>query len=723
MTKDINREEWQRTIQDLEKRLKAAEERTAGLEVEARHLKAIIDNTNLPIYLKDRDYRYLLVNSEYERLAQVNDMEIRGKEDFDIFPEPVAQLFRSQDLEVKSKNKLVEFIETIPLADGIHTFITAKFPLTNPEGEIYAIGGVCTDVTALRQTEEALRRSEEKFKSVVESCPMGIFIYELTGDNHLLLRGTNPAASAILGIDCSGLIGKTAEEAFPSLGGTGILDKFYLAATADRSWHTEQVEYRDHRLEGFYEVSVFQTAPGMIAVMFIEITKRRLMEQELQKVQKLESIGILAGGIAHDFNNLLTVITGNLSLARIFADQGNQPLQEKLLHAEKASVQAQGLTQQLLTFAKGGAPVRRAAFISELIKDSASFVLSGSKVSLKLNLDDNLHPVLIDEGQLSQVIQNLIKNAEQAMPLGGKVTIGADNLQIVKEELPPLPPGAYVRISISDQGPGIHEPDLPRIFDPYFTTKPEGNGLGLAVAYSIIRNHNGFLAVESKTGKGSIFRIYLPATEQHPLTLNRPSPISRKSGFRILVMDDQTAILQVAVEMLDFLGYETATAKDGAGAVALFQEALEARRPFDLVMLDLTIPGGMGGRETLEKLRELDPGVKAIVASGYATDPIMSNFAEFGFSGVISKPYNLENLGAALNHGDDGLTDSEIRTSSGFGGEFLLLGPANRADPVIGQILEGRAGRDAAVGISQGWVIDVAADTTNIFSHFNSSRI
>jgi len=383
-----------------------------------------------------------------------------------------------------------------------------------------------------------------------------------------------------------------------------------------------------------------------------EIIERKSMEEafegEMLKVQKLEATGVLAGGIAHDFNNLLTAILGNISMAKMFAKTDVEKVFKRLDEAERACGRTRDLTQQLLTFSKGGEPVKKLTHIMELISDSTSFSLTGSNVKCKMIAEDKLWSVNIDEGQISQVIQNLVKNADQAMPDGGAITIRIENKIISEEDGLPLKEGKYVRIVIQDQGIGILKKHISKVFDPYFSTKQEGSGLGLAVTYSIVKKHDGYITVKSKQGKGATFLIYLPATEKTISEKKRAKEKPFQSGGRILIMDDEQVVLDVAANMLSLMGYKTEIANDGSEAIAHYIKALNENQPFDLVLLDLTIPGGMGGKETMQQLTKLNPGIKAIVSSGYANDPIMADFECFGFCGVVPKPYNMEELGEAL---------------------------------------------------------------------------
>jgi len=402
-----------------------------------------------------------------------------------------------------------------------------------------------------------------------------------------------------------------------------------------------------------YTVAPIRDDKGNIlgaVLIFRDITEKWRVEEERLKTSKLESISTLAGGIAHDFNNILTAIIGNISLAKMSVDRETEVF-ERLAGAEKASLRAKNLTQQLLTFSKGGAPIKKTAAIGELIKDSASFTLRGSNVRCEFSIPEDLWPVEIDEGQMYQVIQNLVINAQQAMPEGGIIWLRAENILVgaggARQRLP-LPDGEYVKISLEDQGIGIPEEHLLKIFDPYFTTKQRGSGLGLATAYSIVKRHDGYLTVESKLGVGTQFHIYLPASQQQLLTKKpmEEKPLAGKG--KVLVMDDEEIIKEVTSRMLDYLGYEVNFARDGAQALDLYKKARESGKPFDVIILDLTIPGGMGGREVIKKLTEIDPQVKAIVSSGYSADPIMANFRQYGFCGVITKPYKIEELSETL---------------------------------------------------------------------------
>ncbi|NOY52123.1 MAG: PAS domain S-box protein [Deltaproteobacteria bacterium] len=379
-------------------------------------------------------------------------------------------------------------------------------------------------------------------------------------------------------------------------------------------------------------------------LVFRDITEKRKIDSELMKMEKLESLGVLAGGIAHDFNNILVAILGNLSLATETLSPEDK-LYPLLQQAEKASLRAQALTKQLLTFSKGGAPIRELASIAEVIQDSCDFALRGKGVRCNYKIPNTLWPVEIDTGQMSQVIQNLILNAAQAMPDGGTINIAAENLALGNSENPSLQASPYIKILIQDSGNGIAPDQIGRIFDPYFTTREDGSGLGLAVTHSIVTKHDGHITVTSKKNRGTTFILYLPAvTEKVPRQKSsRSKTVNQKRG-RILVMDDEEIVRDVAAKMLTRFGFEAVPTCSGEEAVKLFREAAERGTPFDLILADLTIPGGMGGKALATEIHRTDPAAKIIASSGYSNDFVMSDYEKFGFCGAVAKPYRLQEL-------------------------------------------------------------------------------
>ena len=416
--------------------------------------------------------------------------------------------------------------------------------------------------------------------------------------------------------------------------------------TAVRHAETEIIRARDELEQRVEERSAELRRAN--EQMLQEMRERKKMEEELLKAQRLESLGVLAGGIAHDFNNILTGVLGYISLVRKQLEPDGK-LNSHLEQAEKASLRAKALTKQLLTFSRGGSPIKRTIHLEQVLRDSVDFALRGANVVAELRLANDLWPVEADAGQLGQVFNNLIINACQAMPSGGTLQISADNVTADREIAALVPRGRYARIEVKDHGIGIPEDHRERIFDPYFTTKQAGSGLGLAVTYSIIRNHGGCISVDSKPGTGATFTIYLPAASDKTV-IGEPIPalsLARGTG-RVLVMDDEEIVRNVACDIIKSIGYEVEAVKDGTEAIDAYRKAKECGRAFDAVIMDLTIPGGLGGKETIAKLQAIDPEIKAIVSSGYSDDPILANHAAYGFKAIIAKPYTIDNLGHIL---------------------------------------------------------------------------
>lgn len=400
--------------------------------------------------------------------------------------------------------------------------------------------------------------------------------------------------------------------------------------------------------------TIFNGQPAF-QVVLVDITERKTMEEELLRARKLESIGLLAGGIAHDFNNILTGIIAGVSMAKRMVEPGTE-VSGLLGDAEEASFRASELTRQLLTFSKGGTPVRTRAYLNQLIRDTVRFALRGSRADCTLDIADTLLPAEIDQGQIGQVLSNLAINADQAMPGGGKLRLRAENVRIGDVEVPsgvkvidtrenlPLERGLYVRIAVTDSGVGIPAEDLHKVFDPYFTTKNDGTGLGLATVHSIVQKHGGHLAVESGENRGTTFSVYLPAVPDRHSDTREPSRPGRVEGRRILVMDDDATIRTMLEKLLSDVGYRITTVDDGAKALCAYGEALNAADRFAIVLMDLTIPGGMGGKEAARGILAIDPNAKMVVFSGYSNDTVLANFRDYGFAGVVKKPFDVARL-------------------------------------------------------------------------------
>jgi PAS domain S-box-containing protein len=472
-----------------------------------------------------------------------------------------------------------------------------------------------------------------------------------------IIQKVNQATCDLLGYKEDELIGKPVEMVFKDESFNGLSFNKLINQDSANNVEKTYLSKDGRKIPMIFSASAMHDVDGNIHGIICvahDITKLKLAEEKLVKMQKLESIGVLAGGIAHDFNNSLQGIMGSIAVAKLHVNSEDE-VYKRLTYAEKITIQSKGLSQQLLTFSKGGNPIRQTVFITKLIKDSVSLALSGSNVRYEFNIPDNLWSVEADKGQLKQVISNLIINADQAMPEGGNIKVYAENANVSLKDSLPLQEGRYVKITIKDQGTGIPQEHLKKIFDPYFTTKEKGSGLGLSICYSIINKHNGHIAVDSETGVDTAFYVYLPASQKdasvEPVQKEADgvSPESVEWKRKILLMDDEATISLTVARNLKNLKYEVETAKDGSEAIVLYKGAMESGEPFDAVIMDLTIPGGMGGKEAIKKLIEIDPEVRAIVSSGYNDDPVVSHFREYGFSGVLAKPYSIVEMSKALH--------------------------------------------------------------------------
>jgi PAS domain S-box-containing protein len=525
--------------------------------------------------------------------------------------------------------------------NNIHMVFNAK-AVRNGDGAIIGTCGTAFDITDMKQVSERLQKSEMANRSIINASPMGIYQYELMADGRLVFLGANPAADKIIGVDHSQFIGKTIEEIFPPLADTEVPSRYREAARTGAIWQTEQLDYEHGKIKGIYYVVAFGTGPNKMTAMFLDITSVKQMEMEIQKRQKLESLGILAGGIAHDFNNLMGGIFGYIDLAK---ESSKDPYVIDCLNKASATIsRARSLTQQLLTFSKGGAPVRKVGPLFPCVKDAVEFALSGSNVSPKYDVAEDLWLCSFDSNQISQVIDNIVINALQAMPVGGSIEITARNIVVNENEDSNIVKGDYVLISIGDQGIGIPKELLSRIFDPFFTTKTKGHGLGLSTSYSILRRHGGTITVESEPGKGSIFHIYLPATKEPEAKSAIPDQPELNVKGTIIVMDDEESIRDMMKRMLSSLGYNVITFSNGEEALVELERQIKIKDAITAMILDLTIPGGMGGKELVAEIRKLYGDIPVFVASGYAEDPVMQNPAEYGFTGSICKPFMRKEL-------------------------------------------------------------------------------
>jgi two-component system, cell cycle sensor histidine kinase and response regulator CckA len=511
---------------------------------------------------------------------------------------------------------------------------------------------IARDISDRKRFEEELRASRDTYRTIFENKGTATIIVENDGTVSL----ANSKALELWGVTRDEVEGKRKWTEFASPATIEHLKAYRALRETTPESTPQSVEFVGIRSDGESRnvIATMDAIPGQdkIVASFLDVTELKMAHDELQRAAKLESLGLLAGGIAHDFNNLLGALLGNLSLARDVLESGGDVggLAGYLQESEKAVLRARDLTQQLLTFSKGGAPVKRVASLAAVIEDSVHFVLSGSRHQAVLDIDPALRATNVDPGQISQVIQNLVLNAAQSMTEPGIITVTAANESIRPNQgWLPLPPGDYVRLRVIDQGCGIQSADLPRVFDPFFTTRPDmGSGLGLSTAYRIVKQHDGSMTVESSPGRGSAFTFYLPAVDGEE-TASASGRIGRiHSGTMVLVVDDEEHLRDVVARMLTRLGCTVSRAPGADQGYSLYEEARDRGKPFDLVITDLTMPGGAGGVELAERILALDPSARIVATSGYATDDVMSDYKEWGFVERLPKPFSLAELGDLL---------------------------------------------------------------------------
>jgi PAS domain S-box-containing protein len=522
------------------------------------------------------------------------------------------------------------------------------------QGRPIRFAGTAQDITESKLAEKKIKENEKYIRNILDTVDDGFIVvdrdYRIMTANKAYRSQVPLPGKEVVGRHCYE-VSHLAERPCFEVGEECAVQEAFATGTTHTAVHNHvnkdgeilfvETKAFPNKDESGNVVSVIETTHN--------ITERHLLEAAQLKTQKLEAIGTLAGGIAHDFNNLLQGVFGYVSMAKLSADQPAK-VSELLDQAEKALSMSVNLTTQLLTFAKGGKPMIKKTDLAPVIENASKFALSGSKCSCRLDIPKNLWYAEADQGQIAQVIQNIVLNASEAMPDGGNIDITAVNIEMPRESNVLLPNGGkFIKIVIRDTGVGVLEKYLSRIFDPYFTTKQKGSGLGLATSYSIIKNHGGAIEVMSKKGNGTTFVIYLPAIERRNEESAQDCGACATRKCKVLVMDDEKMVLDVAKRMIMALGHDVEYAAEGESAIEKYRQAFASENPFDIVILDLTIKGGMGGEETLKNLLAMDPNVKAVVASGYSDNSVLSNFQMQGFSAVLHKPFGLDALRECLN--------------------------------------------------------------------------
>jgi PAS domain S-box-containing protein len=614
-----------------------------------------IFNSALPMCITSMDFDLVEANRAYKNLWPVSRTDGKPLKCYDSRPGSLCHTPECPLIMIiDGRDEVIS--ETVRQGSdtGDRTYLQTTRPFRDADGNIVGTVTSFQDITERKRTREELAAERERLAVTLRSIGDGVITTDTEGKVVMM----NKVAEQLCGWTSHEATGKRLGEVFNIVSEkTGRpcenpVDKVLATGTIITLANHTTLISRDGTRRSIADsgAPIRDMASSVIGVVLVfrDVTEQKRTELELIKTQKLESVGILAGGIAHDFNNILAAILGNIDLAihRLGENERVVPL---LVEAEKASLRAKGLTQQLLTFARGGSPVRRTVSIEGIIRDSALFILRGSGISCETDFQEDLLLVDIDPGQMSQVVQNIILNAREAMPEGGNVRISCRNCaEPAIEKEAGL---GSVCITITDNGPGINPDVIDKLFDPYFTTKNKGTGLGLSICHSIIAQHGGTISVSSPPGSGAVFTILLPASRSHEIAQYQEDsqPPAAGDGARILVMDDEEMVSKVAGEMLKQLGHEVVVVKDGQEAIDQYRRAMEEGKKFDLVIMDLTIPGGMGGKAAVSHIRALDSEALVLVASGYSNDPVMASYRNFGFCGAVVKPFMLRELATAVH--------------------------------------------------------------------------
>jgi len=618
------------------------------VESEAR-FKSLIELAPDAIILTDKDGIIIVANESSIELTgyEYDELMVMDIKDFFSVEEKLRVPIR---IDLLNQGLIVRNDRVLTRKDGSTVFIEMNTKMM-PDGTYQTL---IRDISERKISEDKLAAEKERLAVTLRSIGDGVITTDV--DCNVVIM--NKVAEELTGWRQNEAVGKPLAEVF------NIVDEI----TRDRHDNPAEkvlqrgkiIELENHTIlvsrDGIERIVADSGAPIRdnnnliigVVIVFRDMTERKKILDVLQQTDRLNSLGILAGGIAHDFNNLLSGIFGYIEMARL-GSALDKSVSENLDRAFSVFNRAKGLTQQLLTFSKGGMPIRKTGDIGIKIRENTAFALSGSNITCEYFIDENLHMCDFDENQMAQVFDNLVINAIQAMPVGGKITITAGNIYLQKHLNPLLREGNYIKISVSDTGIGIQPDHIKRIFDPFFTTKQQGNGLGLATCYSIIKKHDGFIEAESVPGKGAVFHILLPASDKEADKKENHKDADLPGTGKILVMDDEAFIREITKEMLKLAGYKVVAVSDGVEALKIIDDAAVKNEPFDGAILDLTIPGGMGGKDTLIEIRKKYPHMPVFASSGFSEDPVISNPEEFGFNGSISKPYRRDELAGLLS--------------------------------------------------------------------------
>ncbi len=613
------------------------------LSAQRKLLTDVLNNSAASVYAVNLENRFILANDSIAAILKTTPEQMLGKSRHGLMPEPMASEHEANDAKVKASGKPITFEEN----DGQqHYFYSAKFPLKDQTGKIYGICGISTDITEKKLSQLKLEESEARFRTLVDAAPYGVMVRKGPKVIFVNKSGLEITRAKVQ----SDLIGKNILESIPAEFAEII--KSRIAAVDEQKVPAKQIDIEFRAVDGTLVDLEITSSPIVLSgqdcalVFFRDISERKKNEKlmaEMTTMQRVESLGQLAGGIAHDFNNMLTGIMANISLleARCGGDKENAEILHETISAAR---NAQSLTASLLAFSKGGKPVKKEFCLELALRDIFNLATRGTKADCQIAVTENLWSVNGDENQLKQAINNLIINAQQAMPSGGCLRLTAENIAAGAALPEQLKPGDYLKLTVADTGIGIPKEYLGRIFEPYFTTKSCGHGLGLSMTWSVIKNHNGHISAASVPGQGTTFEVYLPATGRCLTSHAGAKPEIKKGSGRVLVLEDEEIVSKALTRMLKELGYTCEITDDGNETVRRYAEEKEKGKPFDLVIMDLTIPGGLGGAEAIKELRALAPEAKAIVSSGYSDETVMADFKDYGFDAVLPKPYRYDEL-------------------------------------------------------------------------------
>ena len=637
-----------------EEALKKSEERYRGL----------LTNMDVGIVAHRADTSIAMCNSAASQLLGLSENQMKGKvaidpewKFLDINNNPLAldeyPVNRILSSRKPMRNQILAVMR--PVTNDVVWLSVNGFPVLDNTGAIAEILINFIDVTELKHAEGALKERDKQFRKLTELAPVGIYL--TTSDGNCMYA--NPAWCKMAGLSLEEALGTGWINGLHPDDRNLVFCNWKKMVESQGQWgHEYRFMTSEGKITWVYGLATSQYDTSGKITLYVgvnqNITERKQLEEEREKseqqrnqMQKLESLGILAGGIAHDFNNLMGGIFGYIDMA--CEETKDDKVKSYISKAMSSIDRARALTQQLLTFAKGGAPIQEIGHLFPLVQETAKFALSGSNVSCNFDVSHDLWACNFDKNQIGQVIDNLIINAQQAMPVGGVIELTARNISLTVKDHPFLSTGNYVRIALKDTGIGIPNELISKIFDPFFTTKTKGHGLGLATCYSIIHRHGGCIDVESEPGKGSTFKVYLPASSQSVLSDLKKSTQRHKGSGTILVMDDEEIMRETIQDMLGTFGYFVVCKENGNDAIDFFKEEMKEKRTPAAMIFDLTVPGGMGGEVAIEEIRKLNRNIPVFVASGYADDPIMVNPTEYGFTASICKPFRIGDLSDMLN--------------------------------------------------------------------------